>query len=100
MSHSELDTPLLPCGRTECPVPHDWVGGRCPGNKVATVIDISSLADEVRAALHAEGRAQAVEHLRSTADVHHGEVGDARRRGALNAAADAIRDGRAPGRTA
>lgn len=47
-----------------------------------------------------EGRRQAVEHLRATAEQHHGRVGDARRRGALNAAADAIRDRHAPGRPA
>lgn len=46
----------------------------------------------------AEGRQQAIDHLRQTAAAHQNRVGDARRRGALNAAADAIRDGRAPGR--
>lgn len=48
----------------------------------------------------AEGRAEAVEHLRAAARLHQGKVGDARRRGALNRAADAIRDQRAPGRPA
>ena len=46
----------------------------------------------------AQGRADAVEFLRAQAARHHGEVGDARRRGALNAAADALRDGREAGR--
>lgn len=45
-----------------------------------------------------QGRAEAVTHLREQAASHVGKVGDARRRGALNAAADAIRDGRKAGR--
>ena len=41
-----------------------------------------------------------IEFLRAHADAHHGQVGDSRRRGALNYAADAIRDRRTPGRPA
>lgn len=40
------------------------------------------------------GRREAVDHLRVKAQLHHGQVGDARRRGVLNSAADEIRDGR------
>lgn len=46
-----------------------------------------------------EGRREAVEHLRAAAALHRSEVGDARRRGALNAAADDIAAGREPRRT-
>ncbi len=46
----------------------------------------------------AEGRKQAIDHLRDKANQQTGEVGDARRRGCLNAAADELRDGREPGR--
>lgn len=46
-----------------------------------------------------QGRSEAVEHLRAAAQLHRSEVGDARRRGALNAAADDIAAGRAPRRT-
>jgi len=44
------------------------------------------------------GRAEAVAFLREQAALHTDQVGDARRRGALNAAADAIRDDRKAGR--
>lgn len=43
-------------------------------------------------------RTQAVTYLREQAAAHQGRTGDARRRGALNFAADAIRDQRVPGR--
>lgn len=46
-----------------------------------------------------QGRREAVEHLRAAAALHRAEVGDARRRGALNAAADDIAAGRPPRRT-
>lgn len=45
-----------------------------------------------------QGRGEAVAHLRAKAALHRGQIGDARLRGTLNSAADAIRDGRAPGR--
>lgn len=45
-----------------------------------------------------QGRQEAFDHLRAKAALHQGEVGDARRRGALNSAADEIRDGREPAR--
>lgn len=45
-----------------------------------------------------KGLRRAEDHLRATAELHHGQVGDARRRGALNRAADRIRDGREPSR--
>lgn len=51
----------------------------------------------------ARGRQQgidaAIAHLREKADLHEGQVGDARRRGALNSAADELRDGRTPARS-
>lgn len=47
-----------------------------------------------------EGRREAIDFLRAQAAAHQGHVGDARRRSALNAAADAIRDGRPAGRPA
>lgn len=43
-------------------------------------------------------RAADVAYLYAQADVHHGRVGDQRRRGAIRHAADRLRDGRATGR--
>lgn len=43
-------------------------------------------------------RRRAFNFLRAQADIHHGEPGDAIRRGALNHAADRFRDRRDPGR--
>lgn len=45
-----------------------------------------------------KGRAEAIDFLRAQADVHRGEVGDQRRRAALNAAATALLQGKAVGR--
>lgn len=44
------------------------------------------------------GRAEAIALLRAQADLHRGHPGDHHRRGALNHAADRLRDTQAPGR--
>lgn len=46
----------------------------------------------------ARAKADAVRFLREQADVHHGEVGDQRRRASLNHAADRLEQGRGVGR--
>lgn len=45
-----------------------------------------------------QGRTEAISFLRAQADVHHGKVGDQRRRAALNVAATKLEQGKPVGR--
>lgn len=45
-----------PCDRPGCRAPHNWTGGRCLGNDVTPVADVTHHVGALRTALHGGGR--------------------------------------------